>query len=108
MKNEEIKKLWFIARHEEGMDLHSTYKYDFQSLLTGMMIKMLSRKGPEAEEQMATLRRMDDFLERLTYRNCIFHFQAKILTVQDRQIAILEQEKIDLIRENNNLKKNIK
>lgn len=107
LDQKEIEKFIREARNEEAMDVHAINKSSFQHLLTSMMIKVLNRKGAEAETQLAVLRRMDDFVERLTFKNCIYIFQCKTITAQDRQIEILHQEKLILIEENQTLKKEI-
>ena len=107
MKKENVEELFRQARNEDLMSSHSVEKFAFQSLLTGMIAKLILKKGEQVEEQLATLQRMDRFLERLTFFNVLFVFQAKVIIEQDRQIAILEQEKMDLIKENTNLRKNI-
>ena len=107
MDNKEIESWIRQARNATSMDTHNIEKYAFQSLLSGMIIKILGKKGPKAERQLAALNRMDDFLERLTQKNCIFHFQGLTITAQDRQISILQQEKMELIKEIETLKENI-
>jgi hypothetical protein len=107
MKNETIKRICEQARNEDLVSSHSVEKFAFQSLLSGMIAKLLLKKGDNASKQLAILQRMDRFIERLTYVNIIFITQAKMLAEQDRQIILLEQEKEDLIQEIETLKKNI-
>jgi len=107
MDKEEIKTWIREARSANSMDTHSIEKHAFQVLLSGMILKLLGKKGPQVERQLAALKRMDDFLERLTHKNCVFHYQAITITCQDRQIATLQQEKISLIKEIETLKENI-
>jgi hypothetical protein len=86
-------------------------------LIAGMELKLMGRK--DAKKQLSIIQRMDSFLDRLTYVNCISIFQAKIIKSQEMRIAILEQSKTDLINrstikinaleeELNNIKKRIK
>ena len=108
MKKEEIEKILSDCRDEDMMSMHSVEKHNFQSLIAGMMSKLVLKKGEEAQRQYRTLQRMDNFLERLTYMNVIQIMQAKLITRQDQQIVILQQEKRELEEEIINLKKRIK
>jgi hypothetical protein len=104
---EEIN-IWIAqARRDDLMSTDSIEKHAFKSLLGGMIIKLLDKKSVEAQKQLGMLYRMESYLERLTYKNCIHHFQAKTITAQDRRIAILEEEKQELIQELEQIKKRI-
>ena len=107
MDDKEIKRFISDARRANDMDMMSIEKHSFQSLLLGMIIKLKGKTGVNVDEQLAALERMSSFMDRMTYKNCIFHFQSLTITAQDTQIAILQQDKMDLIIENETLKKNI-
>ncbi len=85
------------ARSEDLVSSHSVEKYAFVSLISGMIIKLLPNKSEKAQKQLASLYRMERFLDRQTYMNVIQSFQSKLILTQDRQIILLEQEKMELI-----------
>ena len=103
MDKKEIQKFIQSARCDNDASFDMIEKNAFTEMLTGLKIKILSRsmeKGynEEMEKQLSSLTRMEKFMERLTFKNCVFHFQAKTILSQDVRIVILEQEKIDLIK----------
>jgi Tfp pilus assembly protein PilN len=100
-----LNKVWSEARSEDMMSAHSVNKYAFQSLLVGMISKLKESNSERAIKQLAIMRRMESFLERLTHFNCLFIFQAKIITNQELRIVLLEQEKEELIDEIEKIKK---
>ncbi len=102
MNKEEIERLWNDSVNEDFISAHSLNKYTFKSLIAGLEIKLIGREEAAAKKQLSILQRMDSFLERLTYVNCISVFQAKIIKSQEYRIAILEQEKHDLIERSTN------
>lgn len=104
---EEINRWIAQARRDDLMSTDSIEKHAFASLIGGMVLKLLDRKSAEAQKQLAMLQRMESYLERMTYKNCIQHFQAITITAQDRRIAILEEEKQELIQELEQIKKRI-
>ena len=95
------------SKSEDLTSIHSMNKHAMQSVLSAMIVKLLDNKSEEAQEQLLVLQRFDRFLEQLTYRNCVFIFQAKMLTAYERELAILEQDKEELTKENLKLKRNI-
>lgn len=97
MDNKEIEKLWNDSVNEDFVNAHSLNKYTFKSLVSGLQTKLIGREEAEAKKQLSILNRMDSFLDRLTYVNCISIFQAKIIKSQEHRIAILEQQNHDLI-----------
>lgn len=107
MDNKTIERYIREAKSEDLMSSHSVEKHAFAALIGGMIAKLLDKKGTEAQRQLAALQRMERFMEKMTLRNVVFHFQAKMLTEQDRQIILLEQEKQELIKEIDNVKKRI-
>ena len=117
MKNKEIENLWHDSVNEDFISAHSLNKFTFKGLIGGMELKLMGRE--DAKAQLSILQRMDSFLDRLTYVNCISIFQAKIIKSQEMRITLLEQSKTDLINrsttkinaleeELNNIKKRIK
>ena len=103
MDQKEIKQFIHSARVDNDASFDLMEKHSFVTMLTGMKVKLLKRvidKGSseELETQIASIGRMENFLDRLTFKNCVFYFQAKTILSQDRRIAILEQEKMDLIK----------
>ena len=80
----------------------SLNKFTFKSLIAGIELKLIGRE--DAKEQLSIIQRMDSFLERLTYVNCISVFQAKLIKSQEMRIILLEQGKTDLILVNEDLK----
>lgn len=117
MDNKQIEKLWNDSVNEDFMSAHNLNKFTFKGLIVGMELKLLGRE--DAKKQLSIIQRMDSFLDRLTYVNCISIFQAKIIKSQEMRIALLEQSKTDLINrstikintlneELNNIKKRIK
>jgi len=99
MNKKEIERIWNVSRNEDFWSSHSINKYSFQTLLTGIKIKLIGKKGENAIKQLAEIDRMEFFLERLTFMNCIGIFQAKSIVSMERRIIILEQEKEGLINE---------
>lgn len=95
------------ARDEDLMSTHNVQKHAFQSLIKGMIHKVSQMKSNEAQEQLKTLEQMDDFLDQLSHKNCIFIFQSKLIAELERQNAKLSQENLDLLKENNQLKQEI-
>lgn len=98
----ELEKYYYAARNDNEASFDMIEKNSFSEMLTGIKIKLLSKviegvRSKEMEVQIASLDRMDNFLERLTFKNCVFIFQSKTILSQDRRIIILEQEKMDLI-----------
>lgn len=119
LSKKEIQSFIHAARRDHADSFDMIEKHVFTSMIAGMRVKLLDRllkgKNAEMEKQLAALNRMENFLERLSFKNCVFYFQAKTILAQDRRITILEQEKIDLIKkkeelekENVYLKRNIK
>ena len=96
------------ARDEDLMSTHNIQKHAFQSLVKGMIHKVSQRSSNEAQEQLETLKQMDNFLDQLSHKNCIFIFQSKWIAELERQNTRLSQDNIDLLKENNKLKLNIK
>lgn len=113
INKKEIQQFIHAARRDDSSSFEMIEKHVFTSMITGMKIKLFDRllnhgKNKDVERNLAALDRMEDFLERLSFKNCVFHFQAKTILSQDRRIIILEQEKMDLIKENEKLKSYIK
>jgi len=102
MTNKELEKIVRQARNEDLISFHSLHKHGFQALLSGMITKLMGSTKPEAKRQLAALQKMDRFMERLTQMNVMYIIQAKMLQTMDRQVAILEQEKLDIIEEYEN------
>lgn len=95
MDQKEIENIWHDSVNEDFMSAHSLNKFTFKNLIAGMELKLMGRK--DAKKQLSIIQRMDSFLDRLTYVNCISIFQAKIIKSQEMRIVILEQSKTDLI-----------
>ena len=116
LSNKQIEKLWDHAKQELYSSNWVFEKESFNCLIDGMILKIHQKynkswatdKTPKDEDVMHKLESMKHFLDKLSYKNCISHFQAKIIISQDNRIAVLEQEKKELLEENTNLKKNIK
>ena len=102
VNDKELKQFVHAARCDNDASFDMIEKHSFNAFIHAMEVKLLERllKGdnPEIKTQLASLQRMSNFLERLTFKNCVFHFQAKTILSQDRRIIILEQEKMDLIK----------
>lgn len=103
MDKKEIQQFIHSARCDNAASFDMIEKNAFLLFLGGIKVKLLDRiikdVGNEGLKiQLASLDRMEAFLERLTFKNCVFHFQAKTILSQDKRIIILEQEKMDLIK----------
>lgn len=102
IKDKEIKQFIHAARCDNDASFDMIEKYSFSAFISSMEVKLLNRlvkgENEEISKQLASLQRMSNFLERMTFKNCVFHFQAKTILSQDKRIAILEQEKMDLIK----------
>jgi hypothetical protein len=100
--NKEIKQFISSARNDNAASFDMVEKHSFSLLLSGIKIKLINKliknDSGEVKDQIASIDRMENFLERLTFKNCVFHFQAKTILSQDRRIILLEQEKKDLIK----------
>jgi hypothetical protein len=115
MDDKAIKQLWRSARQELFTSNYVLEKCSFEMLIDGMILKIHQKynkggntnKTPKAEETLQKLDQMKHFLEKLSFKNCISHFQAKIIVAQDRRILLLENDKRELIEELEKLKKNI-
>jgi len=97
----EIKTFIHAARVDNEASIDNIEKHVFTSFVAGMhaklIEKLLKNDSEETRKQIAALERMESFLERLSFKNCVFYFQAKTILAQDRRLAILEQDKRDLI-----------
>lgn len=127
-----IEQFIHDARKSNSVDTFTIHKLAFTELISGLIVKCLEvrtayaekikshpverenlkKKSHQAEMQYNALKSMEGFMEVMTYKNCIFHFQAISLVAMDRQILILQEEKADLIEKHHieltELKKNIK
>jgi len=102
MENKEIQQFVHAARMDNAGSFDAIEKNAFSSMISGMQSKLRGRQlkdlnNEQIKKQIASLDRMESFLDRLTFKNCVFHFQAKTILSQDRRIILLEQEKKDLI-----------
>jgi len=104
------------AKKEINSDFYTWQKQRFELFLDAMILKIHQKynkggwptnKTPKAEKQLSQLQEMKDIMERMTERTCIGHFQARIITIQERQIAQLQLDKQEIIDELETLKENI-
>lgn len=117
MDNKEIEKLWRMSKLELFSDNWIFEKATFDCLIDGMMLKIHEKynknhlqtdKTPKTDDTLLKLESMKSFLERLSFKNCISHFQVKIISSQENRILKLEIEKSEIIKELEELKKRIK
>lgn len=116
MENKEIEELWLQAKIELFESNWIFEKASFECLIDGMIFKIQKKynkgwgvnKTPQDDDIMSKLESMKYFLDRLSYKNCIFHFQSKIIISQENRILKLELDKDSLIEELKELKSNIK
>ena len=98
MKDIEMKKLYELARCETYASTHNINKNVFHDLISSMITKLVVKKDKASLKQLSILEQMNKFLDRLTLKNVIYVFQAKLICKMEVQITILEQEKRDLIQ----------
>jgi hypothetical protein len=115
MNDPKIKKLWAEAKADLFTGPFILEKASFEMLIDGMILKIhekynksgFTNKTPKEEDALNKLHSMKHFLNKLTFKNCISHFQAKIIQEQDLRIFILESRERELIEELEKLKNNI-
>ena len=113
--NKTIEALWEDAKKELYSSNWIFEKAEFELLIDAMILKVhkqynkswATNKTPKYDEQLNRLEWMQHFLKKLSYKNCISHFQSKIIKEQEVRILRLEQDKKDLIEENLTLKESI-
>ena len=87
-----------MAKSENYAGMHDINKHVFKGLICSMMAKLVLKKDEQSKKQLSILSQMDKFLDRLTLKNVMYIFQAKLISKMEIQITILEQEKRHLIQ----------
>ena len=87
-----------MSKSESYAGTHDINKHVFKGLICSMMSKLVLKKDDQSKKQLDILEQMDRFLDRLTLKNVMYIFQAKLISKMELQITILEQEKRDLIQ----------
>jgi len=113
--NSYFERAWNDCRTEMFGNSFIIEKLAFENLIDAMIIKIHKKynkgnfinKTPASEDALANLEWMKHFLEKITFKNCISHFQAKVIIEQDRRIVKLEVDKQKLIEELEQIKKRI-
>ena len=103
------------AKKEISSDFYTWQKQRFDLFLDAMILKIHKKynkgwptsKTPAAEKTLSQLQEMKNIMELMTERTCIGHFQARMIIIQQRQIAQLQVEKQEVIEELETLKENI-
>lgn len=103
----DIQEIYRKSKNEDAMSIHSIEKNAFESMLLGMIIKVSKNKTSKGVAQLSSLKRMERFLNRLTYFNVMFVFQSKLILEQEHQLAVISQKMLKLELENESLKENI-
>lgn len=104
--------MWIRDAISDGLvDLEALGRMKFDLFLDGMREKLVVSKSPEADNKIRDVDWMKRNLERQKYLICNHHFQAKMIIELQRQLLIVETEKVvecdKLEKEIINLKKNI-
>ncbi len=114
MTNKEIEKVWKLAKRTMYCDLFSIQKLKFDCFLDAMILKIHQKYNgksynpefrnntPKVEENLNRLEEMKDFLELMTEKECIRHFQARAIIALERQLAKANAEKTEIIEEYEN------